>query len=306
MDSRFDRVVIWGYPINTHTHSFIHYSFEKGFRSIGYETHWMTDEKNQDIDFSRTLFIASGEQEKKIPLRKDCYYVLHNVDAKKYLDRGCKVFSIQVHTSLMPFISLDNSERINSYTLVHKGDFNTLFTCWATDLLPQEIDLQKAENQKKKRECLWVGTFGDSTGQFQNGTELDPFFKLCEENGIFVKKINPWAKPISFDENRRMVNDSFLSPSIQGPWQVNQGYIPCRIFKNISYGHMGYTNSPAVNNIFSGELIFARDTKDLFYSSLEFKEDPTHIERLKYLMNEVKEKHTYINRINQILEFLPE
>ena len=102
-----------------------------------------------------------------------------------------------------------------------------------------------------------------------------------------------------------MVNGSYVSPAIQGPCQIDQGYIPCRIFKNISYGHMWYTNSPTVNNIFSDELVFNRNTRDLFYKCMEFKENTHHIERLRYLMNEVKQKHTYINRVNQIIEFLP-
>ena len=302
MNNRFTKVVIWGYPLNSHTHSFIHYSFHKSFVSMGYETHWISDERKSNEDFSNTLFIASGDQEKNIPLRSDCYYVLHNVDPKRYLEHGCKILFFQVLNKTALSISI---EKVNPYTFVASGDINTLFTCWATDLLPHEIDPQNAKNQISRRECLWVGTFGDSVGKFQNGTELNPFFDLCEKRGISVKKINPWSKPISFEENMKMVNDSFLSPSIQGPWQIEQEYIPCRIFKNISYGHMGYTNSPAVNNIFGGELIFARDTKDLFYHSLEFKEDPSHIERLKHLMNEVKEKHTYINRIKCILDYLP-
>jgi hypothetical protein len=69
---------------------------------------------------------------------------------------------------------------------------------------------------------------------------------------------------------------------------------------------MGYTNSPTVNRIFSNELVFSRNTSELFYKGLEFKENPNHIERLKHLMNEVKENHTYINRIKEILNFLPE
>lgn len=303
MENRFNQVVIWGYPISTHTHSFIHYSFYKAFSSMGYKTHWMNDEKIHDIDFSKSLFVASGDQEKNIPLRSDCYYILHNVDAKKYLYPGCKIIFLQVYTDSVPLV--DKIEKINPYTFVLRSEFNTIYTCWATDLLPHEIDINSGRNEKINKEALWVGTFGDSTGPFQNGTELDPFFNLCIENGLSVKKINPWSNPISFEENRKIVNDSYISPTIQGPWQIDQGYIPCRIFKNVSYGHMGYTNSPTVNKIFSGELIFSRDTRDLFYKGMEFKENIEHTERLKYLMNEVKEKHTYINRINQILEFLP-
>jgi len=303
-DKRFNKVVIWGYPLNTHTHSFIHYSFYKAFKSIGYKTYWMTDENFEEIDFKKTLFITSGDQEKNIPLRNDCYYVLHNVDGRKYLENMCKILLLQVYTDNIPY--KEGIEKVNEYTFFDVDELNTLFTCWATDLLPHEIDLNSAKNEKNRREALWVGTFGDYTGEFQNGTELHPFFSLCSKNGILVKMINPWNNPISFEENRKMVNNSFISPAIQGPWQIEKGYIPCRIFKNISYGHMGYTNSPTVNRIFSNELVFSRNTSELFYKGLEFKENPNHIERLKHLMNEVKENHTYINRIKEILNFLPE
>ena len=76
------------------------------------------------------------------------------------------------------------------------------------------------------------------------------------------------------------------------------GYIPCRIFKNISYGHMGVTNSEYVNKVFNDQLIFSNDTYQLYH---KVKEEITP-EKTKELMKLVKEKHTYINRINQILE----
>ena len=300
---RFKKVIIWGYPLNTHTHSFIHASFYKAFKSLGYETYWFSDNNYTEMDFSNCLFITAGEQEKNIPLIKDSYYVIHNVDARKYLDKGCKLLTLQTHTKRN---LLENDIVINNYTTLSKGEIDTLYTCWGTDLLPDEIDLSQAKNSMSSRNCLWIGTFGDSVGVFQNGTELDPFFSLCRSNAIEVIKINPWSSPVTFDKNRSMVNSSFLAPSIQGPWQIDMEYIPCRIFKHISYGHMGYTNSSTVNNIFGGELIFERNTSNLFHKSLEFKESENHIEKLKYLMNEVKEKHTYINRINQIIECLPE
>lgn len=299
----FKKVIIWGYPLDTHTHSYIHYSFYKAFKSIGYETYWFNDEEYEDIGFNSCLFITAGEQEKNIPLNKSSYYVLHNVDSKKYIDSGCKILALQTHTKTD---ENRKSEIINNYTFINKDYINTLYTCWATDLLPSEINLEDAKNIKDPKKCLWIGTFGDSVGIFQNGTELDPFFNSCIVKGIEVIKINPWSSPVTFEENRKMVNRSYISPTIQGPWQIENEYIPCRIFKNISYGHMGYVNSPTVNDLFQGELIYNRNTSDLLHDSLEFKNNTDHINRLKYLMNEVKEKHTYINRIKQIIECLPE
>jgi hypothetical protein len=300
---KFKKVIIWGYPLNTHTHSYIHASFYKAFKSMGYDTYWFSDENYDDIGFDECLFITAGEQEKNIPLNKNSYYVLHNVDGKKYIDKECKILVLQVNTKTDEFFK---SEIINDYTFIKKDTIDTLYTCWATDLLPSEIDLDLAKNIQNPKSCLWIGTFGDSTGIYQNGTELDPFFNSCNENGIDVIKINPWSSPVSFEQNRNMVNSSYISPTIQGPWQIENEYIPCRIFKNISYGHMGYVNSPSVNSLFNEELIYSRDTIELFNKSIEFKNSPDHIEKLRYLMNEVKEKHTYVNRIKQIIECLPE
>jgi hypothetical protein len=144
----------------------------------------MNDEKIQNIDFSKILFISSGSQEKNIPLRSDCYYILHNVDARRYLEHVCKIIFLQVYTNSVPLD--DKIEKINSYTFVLKNEFNTIYTCWATDLLPHEMDLDSARNEKNNKKALWVGTFWDSTGLYQNGTELDLFFNLCIYRKRFI------------------------------------------------------------------------------------------------------------------------
>ena len=174
---KFKKVVILGYPLDTHTHSYIHASFYKAFKSLGYDTYWFTDDRYEDIGFDDCLFIAAGEQEKNIPINKKSYYVLHNVDGKKYIDAGCKILVLQVHTKKDESFK---SEVINDYTFINKDTINTLYTCWATDLLPSEIDLGLAKNVQNPKKCLWIGTFGDSVGVYQNGTELDPFFNSCK------------------------------------------------------------------------------------------------------------------------------
>ncbi len=49
-----------------------------------------------------------------------------------------------------------------------------------------------------------------------------------------------------------------------GSWQKNIGYIPCRILKNISYGHMGITNSPRVYELFENKVVYHPDCYQLF------------------------------------------
>ena len=45
LDHRF---VIWGYPLHTHTHSYIHYGFYKALKSLGYDVRWFDDEKIEE------------------------------------------------------------------------------------------------------------------------------------------------------------------------------------------------------------------------------------------------------------------
>lgn len=295
LDKRFERVVIWGHPLGSHTHSYIHAGFYKAFKYLGYETHWIDHNSNiSGIDFTKTLFITEGQVDRGMPLVKGSYYLLHNASDQKIREAGGKSLFFQVYTSEVP----SRGESINNHTVIEDSSTTRcLYSCWATDLLPHEIDENTARNNLNDRTLYWVGSQQDN---------LEIFFRECRNNSINVVIIDPWRSPVSFEQNRLFVNNSFISPSIQSNWQVSVGYIPCRIFKNISYGHYGYTNSEVVNSLFDGELVYSPNVVELFYKSLEFKKSSNHIEKLKFLMHEVKKKHTYINRIQEILKFLPE
>ena len=94
------KVIIWGHKLHSHTQSYIHNGFYKGFKHMGFETYWFDD--NDDIrnfDFSESLFVTEGQVDEKIPIREDCYYVLHNCSDKYkslYLKKRC--LAIQVYT----------------------------------------------------------------------------------------------------------------------------------------------------------------------------------------------------------------
>jgi len=78
-------IVVWGHKLHSHTHSYIHYAFDKAFRHLNYNTKWLDNNDDiKNINFTKTLFITEGQVDGKIPIRNDCYYVLHNCDMKKY------------------------------------------------------------------------------------------------------------------------------------------------------------------------------------------------------------------------------
>ena len=306
MIRNFNKVVIWGHPLYSHTHSFIHASFYKAFKSMGYETYWLSNSDDvSQMDFSNSLFLTEGQADSKIPLVKDSYYILHNAEIDKYVNSGCKCLVIQTYKG-SERLKYPNTEEINECSVIHRsGTIDCLFMAWATDLLPHEIDLSLAKNQTSTKNFFWAGTIGGGDSVFENGSTLQPFINKCTQAGFDIQIIDPWNKAVSFNENLDFVNSAYLAPAIQGKWQVETGYIPCRIFKNISYGHFGYTNSSYVNQVFANELVYDNDSERLFEKAIDKKNDPAHVEQLKYLMNEVKTKHTYINRIETILKNLP-
>ena len=75
------------------------------------------------------------------------------------------------------------------------------------------------------------------------------------------------------------------------------GFIPERLFKAISYGHLGVTNSRHAYELFEGKLIYNNDERQLFYDAMN---NLKNYDLIKEQMRMVRESHTYINRINDL------
>lgn len=283
------KIIIWGHKLHSHTHSYIHASFYKTFKYMGYETHWFDDTDDvSSFDFSNSLFITEGQVDKKIPKRHDCFYVLHNCNGNDY--------DVTNKIGLQTYTSYYGSHIHGKY--VH-FDGNTLTMCWATDLLPHEINTDVHYNNKQYDSIFWVGTLGDGT--FGNRNELTPFINRAKNKEKKFVHSDPWGSPKSFEENCDMIRRSYLAPTIVGTWQKEKHYIPCRIFKNISYGKLGLTNSAAIKEMFGDMVVYSDDTAKLFDLAEERLNTITHQE-MKDSMEFVKSNHTYINRCRSILE----
>ena len=264
---------------------------------MGYPTLWLDQHDDiTNIDFANTVFITEGQVDQNIPLRLDSWYVLHNCDLAKYknLIDSNRAIVLQVYTNdvlsrglekLAPFIYRSTSDR-------------TIYMPWATDLLPQEIDEVKSRLPlTRERAVYWIGTIGG--GKFGNIPELEGFRRACQENQIdFNQKAN-----LPFAEGMGAMQKSYIAPAIQGSWQVEKGYIPCRVFKAISYGQMGVTNSKTVSELFEDRIVYNSDTYQLFHDA-EAKMATMPTSELVSLMDFVRDNHTYVNRINTLLDFL--
>jgi hypothetical protein len=170
---------------------------------------------------------------------------------------------------------------------------------WATDLLPHEIEANKPARPFNKNSNIigWVGSL--VYGVFGNLDQINPFIDAAEKNGLKFQH----AASISTEENIKLIQNSYMAITIVGKWQHEKNYIPCRIFKNISYGQFGITNSQSSYEILENTIIHNNDTSQLFYDAKN-KLECLKLDELHSLMDFVKNKHTYINRIETILKYI--
>lgn len=296
-----EAIVIWGWPLDSHTHSYIHQAFYKTFSHLGYKCYWIDHTKSfHEYNLTlpdKCLFITEGQVDKNIVMNPKSYYLLHNCEMKKYEDAGIPSkhkLILQVYTK--PCVP--RGTPLNDSEFIRLAD-GVLYMPWATDLLPHEIDknIENLENISKsyKPICHFIGFYLHDPWKF--------CFDECNKYGIQCTCIGGYFEAkASIEENMRRIQESIIAPAFQSVWQVENGYIPCRIFKNISYGKMGITNCETVQQLFNGKLIYDSDVKVATRKAIENVKKGEDLELLKSLMIEVRDKHTYINRINDIFK----
>lgn len=318
----------------TFTHSYIHGGWYKGFKSLGYDTHWFHDGNHPSIetfDYNNALFITEGYADVKIPIISSSIYFVHIcINPEKYLGKVKRLIEIRYLVDSIrdcnyeytlyksKFIKIsdatyyekltDNGGLRNHYENPKKMDYECIYTCWATDLLPEEI---KEENIDKKRDrCIyWCGSYDRN-----NNPELRKFIETAEKEGIVFRFNNPWNNPLSYETVMDLTMKSLMSPDIRCSGDPNKvrigetgtchkqiGYIPCRILKAISYGLLGITNSRHVWELLDKKVIYNDDEGQLFLDAMK---EIDNKELIREQMKIVKEKHTYINRINDLLDVL--
>ena len=320
---KYSKVVIWGHPLYSHTHSYVHDAYYKAFKHIGQEVYWFHDEEYpEDFDYNNTLFIGEGYADKKLPINdSSCYLIMYCPSPKKYEKAGRY---IDVRMSAVNFkdhiqeYSLDKtkapkvgpacyfepktSEMVrvkNDYVDYEIPDYDKLYISWATNLLPEEIDFENMY-LPRKNVIHYCGTISGA-GVCENASTIIPFVEECQRHNIQFIHNDPWQNPLPFDEVMGRIQESVLGVDIRGPQHLKQKLCTCRVFKNISYGHLGLTNSEEIYNELDGNCVYNPDTRQLFHDGLS---NIDNFDLIRNGMQYVKENHTYVNRVNTILSIL--
>ena len=314
---RHKRIIIWGYKLDTgHTHSFIHYGLYNAAKALGLETHWLDNRDKFDSSlFDDALVITEHYAPIRVspgmPLSKTSTYFIHYMGNRKdnlenpdgasfYRGKVGRFLDFRYNGSGWNdknydyVIDKSKAVKISEASRFEKGTdgYDMFYSYWATDILPHEIDLTDAY-APRERKSFFAGTIRDD-----NSYLFDPFIKALKENDIEFIHNCPWKNPLPTDAIRKQIVSSLLPADLRGDVWQNGGYIACRTFKNISYGALGVSNSTAVHEMFGDDVAYDTDTYQLVYEGMKKVNDRKLIQRS---MMYVKEHHTYVNRVQDII-----
>ena len=308
------KIVIWGHKLHTSTHSYIHGAWHKCFKHLNIETLWLDNNDNiKENNFDNSLFLTEGQVDNNIPINLNSYYILHNcwnLEKYKELIKRKRVIIINKFENIIRDFNYSLFKNLKLH--YYKHDNIILSLPWATDLLPFEIDqnINIFDLKKMKKEASFVGTiYKEAYSKFiSNVDEMSTFAKQCEENNInyTLNKNNTrygYEEKISYEENKKFIQYSLYCPALQMQWQVKHGYIPCRIFKNISYGGIPVTNNKEVYSLLEEKPLLVKNINNIINEINVYIQDKDN-EYFKDIMRDVRDNHTYLNRIETYLDFL--
>jgi len=323
---KHNKIIIWGAKLDTgHTHGFIHEAFYRAAKYLGWDTYWLDNRDNVNASFfdnaivitEQWLVFAFGASN-NMPLNKTATYFVHylgnkgkveqNPGADLYLGKVGKLIDLRFNAKngwgnngvedKNYNYSFEPSKyyRLNEVSFYEtSNDYDRLYTIWGTDLLPNEINFED-RFIKQKNQAFFCGTIRED-----NGPLFEGFIKKCEEHNIPFLYNNPFDNQMPTKKIREYVCSSLLPLDIRPANHLANGYIACRPIKNASYGAIPVTNSLAIKEFFNGDCAYAENSSDLFDNIIELQQNPTTKNLILHHMNNIKNNHTYINRINDII-----
>ena len=332
---RHSKIIVWGSkPDTRHTHAFVHEAVVRAAEYMGIPVYWMDNRDVTDETFFDDALIISEQWlvfrngiSNKLPLRPTSTYIIHylgnkgpvegNPGANMYLGKVGRLIDFRFACNW----GVNGVEDKNyayyfekeKYTPINDGtsffdrgdDYDVFYSIWATDLLPSEIDFEKRFTPWKNPKYASFGgsiTKGWQSKDDGNYDYVIKFAEQCQKNGIPFLHNNPHENPLTSKALQEFVLLSYLPFEVRPNNHLANGYMSCRSIKNVSYGCLGITNSKTAYDFFDQEIAYSSDTAELFYIAKEMQENPKTKDLILNQMKKVKEKHTYVNRLQDMID----
>lgn len=182
-----------------------------------------------------------------------------------------------------------------------------LFQPWGTNLLAEEF--MDPICNPGSREAIFVGAVWrelyrppDGSPAYDLGNEqtINYLRQVFREKGLDLRLLTQ----ISDQENVDAVRAARLAPAVAGGWQVEHGYLPCRCFKNPSYGVLMFTNIPKINELFEDAVVSGNTLPELVSSALKMK--GRSYEELVRAQQKIAARYSYRESLESISRALEE
>jgi hypothetical protein len=284
---RFNKVVVWGVKSDiNYTHGYIHSHFYHTLKKLGTETVWVEDlMENQVLVQPNDLVIAAEVFCANLPLLDKVYYCFHNCshEMRQKIDQRYKL-TLQVYVNTLE----KDSEPWGPVTYFNHHS-KTLYQPWATDLLPEEF--QAPVPEERLNHLYWVGSIWNNELDQGNEKQIAELQDILAKYNIEFKHLTR----VSDAENLDYVRKSKIAPAIAGRWQVENEYLPCRMWKNISYGQLGISNVRKFKDVFGDYSVPGETIEELidYALTLPYRQ----YRNLILEQQEIAKNHTYLDRL---------
>lgn len=297
--TKYDKYVLWGLKTNrrdTFRHIMRH--FYETMLAIGLDVVWVDDapENAKEIT-SNTLVFAPNMAAKYLPIVDGAYYCLHNFHTVEKDYHNLIPADHNIRLTVYTDDAKKTGQKWNDYTY-YDPKRRELSQAWGTNLLPDQF---MEPTFFKHRILFWVGSIWNDENNHGNLEEIAKLRYVLKKHKIIFKQlinvpdwVNVWA-----------VRHSRIAPAIGGGIQVQVNLMPCRFFKNISYGQLGMSNIQKFSEILGDKAVYEGSIDATIQKALNMKPD-----EYKSLVREqqkiIAADHTYVSKIAKILRAFDE
>lgn len=294
---RHKRFVCWGLTDGHDSFRHIHRHYFNTAKKLGKHVAWLPDHPDSRdlIESGDLIFAVDVASDHLGPACKAVDYVLHNFDSSHEVWDGMRdeqALRLQVYTNACERYGVE-WEPARRYDRAGR----ILFQPWGTDILAEDFKLPVFN--PASTEIPFVGSVwdGDGQGNIHAITELKA---ISNAHRLVFRHY----QHISDNKNAHVVRKARLAPAITGHWQVENDYLPCRVFKNVSYGTLALTQVPMFRRLFGDAFTSYGSVSQIITDALGLDEQ-TYLD-LVTAQQDVVRRYTYKESLESIERALEE
>lgn len=311
---RYRSVVVWGVHEGTHVH--IHRHFRDTIERLGVPVSWVDNIPKANRALEPGSLVIAAWDSSHLAYREDVDYCLHNwfmdgvdkvapnvVYLQVYLDlagrrwenMGPTLDTHPYYDSLAPEAA--DYEHWGPVT-VWNSYLHVLCQPWGTPVFAEDFGPPAA--RPIDSHVGFVGSVWDNDEGMGNVRVMAEVADWCRDHGLILLV----RDGVADEDAEKLLKRCRWAPSIGGEFQAECDQLPCRGFKNISYGRLGFTNLAGYGRLLGDCAIVKRSIPELFdaVASMSVNDEIDFVRAQQHIVRE----HTYVERLAAICRALEE